>query len=127
MLLSPMQKSVRLTGTEQKPELDEGSNNMAASRFRCTVLEISGDHGDSADVLAQGPREILPWADPFIAQLVAKHRLRAALDDSLDFLRNDASLPSLPEPRMPLKRQPSSRFAPPLDDVSPADVEGWPW
>lgn len=97
---------------------------MPASRIRCTILEVSSDPNDA---VTQGPREMLPWADPFIAQLVAKHRLRAALDDSLDFLRNDASFPLPGETRAPRQTRPNTRFAPPLDDVSPADVEGWPW
>lgn len=35
------------------------------------------------------PRDLPPWADPYIACLLAKHRLQAALDDSLSFLRAD--------------------------------------
>ena len=40
----------------------------------------AADHGD-----------LLPWADPYIARLLAKHRLQAALDDSLNFLADDTS------------------------------------
>lgn len=36
-------------------------------------------------------RELLPWADPYIARLLAKHRLESALCDSLSYLRDSAS------------------------------------
>ncbi len=57
---------------------------MAAAKIRCTVVEVTGETEHSA------PRELLPWSDPFIAKLVSKYRLRAALDDSLRFLEHDA-------------------------------------
>lgn len=37
--------------------------------------------------------DLQPWADPFIAELVAKYRLRAALDDSLHYLTHESSIP----------------------------------
>jgi len=40
--------------------------------------------------LGDGARDLLPWADPYITKLLAKHRLQAALDDSLEFLSDGA-------------------------------------
>jgi hypothetical protein len=64
---------------------------MVTPRIRCTVIESVGDPEGSVDALARGSKELPPWADPFIARLVAKYRLRAALDDSLRFLQHEAS------------------------------------
>lgn len=56
------------------------------------------DHVDRADPtagadptaeLARPVREIPGWADPYIAAILVKHRLRAALADSLDYLARE--------------------------------------
>jgi len=52
-----------------------------------------GATGDSPAV-----RELPPWADPLVARLLAKHRLQAALADSLSFLQQE---PKLREDRLP--------------------------
>jgi hypothetical protein len=51
---------------------------------RCVVVEIpeSAAGGDAQ------PRDLLPWADPYIARLLSKHRLKSALDDSLRFVED---------------------------------------
>ena len=64
---------------------------MVTPRIRCTVVETVCDPEGSVDALARGTKELPPWVDPFIARLIAKYRLRAALDDSLRFLQHDAS------------------------------------
>lgn len=32
--------------------------------------------------------DLLPWADPYVARLLVRHRLQAALNDSLAFLKD---------------------------------------
>ena len=49
---------------------------------RVDVVEVS----QSADSVRPLARDVLPWADPYIARLLAKHRLEAALADSLEHL-----------------------------------------
>jgi hypothetical protein len=64
---------------------------MATPRIRCTIVEVGCDHGTGNDLHSQSARDLLPWADPFIAQLVERYRLRAALDDSLRFLQSESN------------------------------------
>lgn len=61
---------------------------MALSKTRCTVVEIPVSSQGGPDDAP--PRDLLPWADPYIARLLSKHRLQAALDDSLTFVENEA-------------------------------------
>ena len=61
---------------------------MASSNARCTVVEIPVSSQGGPDDAP--PRDLLPWADPYIAQLLSKHRLQAALDDSLNFVESEA-------------------------------------
>lgn len=63
---------------------------MRSSLARCSVVEIPTASEVLRTGCQPGPRELLPWADPYIARLLAKHRLQAALDDSLSYLRDDA-------------------------------------
>ena len=42
-------------------------------------LEASESHRPRGD--------LLPWADPYITRLMHKHRLAAALDDSINYLK----------------------------------------
>jgi hypothetical protein len=82
---------------------------MATRRVRCTVVEVGCDHATGAETLTA--QELLPWADPFIAQLVDRYRLRAALDDSLRFLETESSQPVLPADRAArFRTTPSGRF-----------------
>lgn len=64
---------------------------MPTKISRCDVVEMP-----TVDPLAagagEGPRDLLPWADPYIAALLTKRRLQAALDDSLLFVRRQADL-----------------------------------
>ena len=100
---------------------------MPTSRIRCTVVEITGDQSAGHDSLVSGEKELLPWADPFIAQLVARYRVRAALDDSLKFLQSDALYADCQSHQRPETRRPhGSRFSTPLDD-SPTHGDSWPW
>lgn len=55
---------------------------------RCTVVEIP-ESGPGVPDLTIGPKDVLPWADPYIAALLTNRRLQAALDDSLRFLENE--------------------------------------
>lgn len=52
----------------------------------CTVIEVREDHQGVPE-----HSELPPWADPYIARLLAKHRLEAALHDSLSYLRDSAA------------------------------------
>jgi hypothetical protein len=63
---------------------------MTSKSVRCTVVEVPVDH-DGEPLLDAAPRDLLPWADPYIAALLAKHRLQAALDDSLRFVENEVA------------------------------------
>jgi hypothetical protein len=73
--------------------------NMALQTTRCTVIEIPA--------LSQGgpdddpPRDLLPWADPYIARLLSSRRLQAALDDSLSFVESEAEERPFGERRQP--------------------------
>ena len=95
---------------------------MSTPNVHCTILEIECDHAMPSH---ESPtvRELLPWADPFIAQLVDRYRLRAALADSLQFLRTESGHP-LPEPVGDHSRlRPKNRFTLP-DDISNLPGEG---
>ena len=64
---------------------------MRAKNVHCTVVEVDRDaHLVSCDT-QEPPRDLLPWADPYIARLLTKYRLQAALDDSLRFVSDEAS------------------------------------
>ena len=52
---------------------------------RCVVVEVPETSAGVPD-LVSGPKDVLPWADPYIAALLTSRRLRAALDDSLRFI-----------------------------------------
>lgn len=54
---------------------------------RCVVVEIPEA---SADGQQPPVRDLLPWADPYIAMLLTKHRLQSALDESLRFVADQA-------------------------------------
>lgn len=58
---------------------------MSKRNGRVVVVEVS----DSADAARPVVRDLLPWADPYIARLLAKHRLQAALVDSLEHLETE--------------------------------------
>ncbi len=63
---------------------------MPSKRVRCTVVEIPvGNDGDPD--LDLPPSDLLPWADPYIAKLLTRHRLQAALDDSLQFVEDEVA------------------------------------
>ena len=64
---------------------------MQAKNVHCTVVEVDCDaHLVSVDA-QEPPRDLLPWADPYIARLLTKYRLQAALDDSLRFVSDEAA------------------------------------
>jgi hypothetical protein len=62
----------------------------APARIRCHVLEVPADDGWLAR-RGGGPRELLPWADPYIAGLM--RRLHDRFDDTDDV---DSSNPFTP-------------------------------
>jgi hypothetical protein len=63
---------------------------MPSKRVRCAVVEIPvGSDGEA--LLDRAANDLLPWADPYIAKLLSKHRLQAALDDSLQFVEDEAA------------------------------------
>ena len=56
---------------------------MTTTRIRCQVLEVDGRD----DWMPRGgdmPRELLPWADPYIARLIRRLESRYNLDDEAD-------------------------------------------
>lgn len=65
---------------------------------RCTVVEIPESCPGIPD-LASAPKDVLPWADPYIAALLTNRRLQAALDDSLRFLESAHEGDRRAEPR----------------------------
>jgi|GEM_PF-3876425 len=70
-----------------------------AGKIRCTIVETpceltSTRHG--AEVVV---KDVHSWSDPFIARLVDKYRLRAALDDSLHYLEHESTMPHISLPR----------------------------
>ncbi|HUY33754.1 MAG TPA: hypothetical protein VMV69_13470 [Pirellulales bacterium] len=63
---------------------------MLFKRVRCTVVEVPvGSDGEPLMDIAAN--DLLPWADPYIAKLLSKHRLQAALDDSMQFVEDEAA------------------------------------
>ena len=61
---------------------------MPSRVSRCVVVEIPETSPGVPDV-AVGPKDVLPWADPYIAALLTSRRLQAALDDSLRFIERE--------------------------------------
>ncbi len=48
---------------------------MLAIPLRCVVIETDGGD-DVGRPQRRGYRELLPWADPYIAQLLLRHQLQ---------------------------------------------------
>jgi hypothetical protein len=61
---------------------------MPSRVARCVVVEVPETRPGVPDLNA-GPRDVLPWADPYIAALLTNRRLQAALDDSLRFIEHE--------------------------------------
>jgi hypothetical protein len=57
---------------------------MRSTRAHCPVIEAN--RGERL------VREPIPWADPYVSRLLSQHRLEAALNDSLNFLRTEVTL-----------------------------------
>ncbi|HEX5447441.1 MAG TPA: hypothetical protein VFW87_26740 [Pirellulales bacterium] len=62
---------------------------MRSRISRCDVVEIAEGAEGTPD-LAVEPKDLLPWADPYVAAVLRKHRLQAALDDSLIFVQRES-------------------------------------
>ncbi|HEX4130823.1 MAG TPA: hypothetical protein VHZ24_12340 [Pirellulales bacterium] len=57
------------------------TTNLHAEMVRIALTEPTG-------VVREGPpRNLLPWADPCVSRMMEDHRLQAALQDSLAFLK----------------------------------------
>ena len=113
---------------------------MPSARIRCHVLEV--DHDDDWLPRRNSPRDLLPWADPYIASLI--HRLEQrydsgeaaedlcdpfAADDAPfcpagfdDGWRDDAFIPRPLEASAHSWRPPVYGGFPLLDDGGPTDV-----
>jgi len=52
------------------------------------VVEVPETRPGAPDLIA-GPKDVLPWADPYVAALLTSRRLQAALDDSLRFIEHE--------------------------------------
>lgn len=63
---------------------------MGLRHVRCQVVEIPEPAADAVAGSFAEPRDLLPWADPYIARLLARHRSLGALSDSLAFLADEA-------------------------------------
>jgi hypothetical protein len=61
---------------------------MPSRVTRCVVVEVPETSPGVPD-LVTGPKDVLPWADPYIAALLTSRRLQAALDDSLCFIERE--------------------------------------
>ena len=61
---------------------------MSPRVARCVVVEVPETRPGATDFLA-GPKDVLPWADPYITALLTSRRLQAALDDSLRFIEHE--------------------------------------
>ncbi|HWB13562.1 MAG TPA: hypothetical protein VG826_30335 [Pirellulales bacterium] len=61
---------------------------MSPRVARCVVVEVPETRPGVPDLVA-GPKDVLPWADPYIAALLTSRRLQAALDDSLRFIEHE--------------------------------------
>jgi hypothetical protein len=61
---------------------------MPSRVARCVVVEVPETRPGVPDLLT-GPKDVLPWADPYIAALLTNRRLQAALDDSLRFIEHE--------------------------------------
>jgi hypothetical protein len=59
---------------------------LVTPRIHCEVLEASA--GDDWLPRRGGTRELLPWADPYIARLIRQLESRYNLDDEVDELDN---------------------------------------
>ncbi len=53
---------------------------MLSGQLRCTVVETDAGPDELWRPQRRGFREMLPWADPYIAQLLVKHLGQAAAD-----------------------------------------------
>jgi len=54
------------------------------SRIRCHVIEVPSQDDWLAQRGSGGPRELLPWADPYIATLMHKLESRGGVHDFVD-------------------------------------------
>jgi hypothetical protein len=61
---------------------------MSPRVARCVVVEVAETRPGVPESVA-GAKDVLPWADPYIATLLASRRLRTALDDSLRFIEQE--------------------------------------
>lgn len=77
---------------------------MRSRISRCDVVEIPECERDTPD-LAVEPKDLLPWADPYVAAVLHKHRLQAALDDSLVFVQRESIERAIP-PQKPVEERP---------------------
>lgn len=85
---------------------------MRTRTARCVMVEMPLSSDDPSGRESQ-PRDLLPWADPYIVRLLAKHRLQAALEDSWQFAEDEAAgWHHAPDPS---RRNTTSRF----DDCRP--------
>lgn len=77
---------------------------MRSRISRCEVVEVPVG-AEGAPDLAVEPKDLLPWADPYVAAVLRKHRLQAALDDSLVFVQRESTERDL-APEKPVEDRP---------------------
>ena len=95
---------------------------MRAANIRCVVVETHGSRATTGRHCGQQSRDLLPWADPYIAQLMIKHQLQQAAAQHAD---SRARRPALPG------RFLRSELPPPLEQLpgpheDPIRRQEWP-
>ena len=93
---------------------------MHGLTIRCQVLEVPDLDDTTPRDEGTWPRDLLPWADPYIARLLCKHRLEAALEDSVRYVKSVAAdRANLPPARF------DQAFNPIPPVLRPQTVNGW--
>ena len=95
---------------------------MRAANIRCVVVETRRSRSATGRHCGQQSRDLLPWADPYIAQLMVKHQLQQAA------ARHDDSYARRPAP---YNRFLTSELPPPLEQLpgpldDPIRRQDWP-
>jgi hypothetical protein len=90
-------------------------------RIRCTVVKTPTELEATLVCPEALTQDLQPWADPFIAQLAAKYRLRAALDDSLYYMTHESVIP---RGKLPVTDRSQSYLPPHAPQIGPQRPAG---
>ena len=61
---------------------------MLLPHVHCVVVEVPSDTSMS-ELRIDQPKDLLPWADPYIAQLLVKHQMQIAAEERDFVVRSD--------------------------------------